>query len=226
MLNQFYIVSGLRPNSSKCEIVGIGSLKDAKVALCGLKSLDLTKESIKILGVHISYNKKLQDDINFCMTVKNICNVIKLWRMRHLSPEGKITIFKSLALSKIVYLALLTIVPKSIIEKLNEIQKKFLWSQIKNVKLNMVHPTSLVSSQFLGYNSYIKIDKEVVCYKEFADKKINFVSDLFDENGKLKSWQKILSDFQLTQKSYFKWFQLIHAIPRPWKLAVLNDKGN
>ena len=108
-------------------IAGIGSLKDAKVALCGLKSLDLTNESIKILGVHISYNAKLQDDINFCMTVKNICNVIKLWRMRHLSLEGKITIFKSLALSKIVYLAVLTIAPKSIIEELNEIQKKFLW---------------------------------------------------------------------------------------------------
>ena len=131
MLNQFYMVSGLRPNFSKCEIAGIGSLKDAKVALCGLKSLDLTKESIKILGVHISYNKKLQDDINFCMTVKNICNVIKLWRMRHLSLEDKITIFKSLALSKIVYLALLTIVPKSIIEELNEIQKKFQWSNKK-----------------------------------------------------------------------------------------------
>ena len=86
--------------------------------------------------------------------------------------------------------------------------------------------SSLVSSQFLWYNSYIKIDKEVVCYKEFADKKINFVSDLFDENGELKSWQKILSDFQLTQKSYFKWFQLINAIPRPWKLTVLNDKRN
>ena len=86
--------------------------------------------------------------------------------------------------------------------------------------------SSLVSSQFLWYNSYIKIDKEVVCFKEFANKKINFVSDVFDENGELKPWQKILSDFQLTQKSYFKWFQLIHAIPRPWKLAVLNDKGN
>ena len=96
------MVSVPRPSFSKCEIAGIGSLKDAKVALCGLKSLDLTKESIKILGVHISYNKKLQDDINFCMTVKNICNVMKLWRMRHLSPEGKITIFKSIALSKIV----------------------------------------------------------------------------------------------------------------------------
>ena len=45
---------------------------------------------------------------------------------RHLSLEGKITIFKSLALSKIVYLALLTIVPKIIIEELNEIQNEFL----------------------------------------------------------------------------------------------------
>ena len=56
--------------------------------------------------------------------------------------------------------------------------------------------------------------------------KTNYISDLFDENGELKSRQKILSDFQLTQKSYFKWFQLIHTNPRPWKLAVLNDKGN
>ena len=106
------MVSELRPNFSKCQIPGIGSLKDAKVALCGLKILDLTKESIKILGVYISYNTKLQNNINFCMTVKNICNVIKSWRMRHLSLEGNITIFKSLALSKIVYLTLLTIVPK------------------------------------------------------------------------------------------------------------------
>ena len=97
MLNQFHMVSGLSPNFSKCEIAGIGSLKDAKVALCGLKSLDFTKEGIKILGVHISYNKKLQDDINFCTTMENICKVIKLWRMRHVSLEGKITILKSLA---------------------------------------------------------------------------------------------------------------------------------
>ena len=81
MLNQFYMVSGLRPNFSKCEIAGIGSLKDAKVALCGLKSLDLTKESIKILGVHISYNKKLQDDIKFRMTVKNMVHCVMITKM-------------------------------------------------------------------------------------------------------------------------------------------------
>ena len=82
----------------------------------------LTKESIKILGVHMSYNKKLQDDINFYTAVKNICNVIKL------TLEGKITTFDSLAICKLAYLALLAIVPKNIMEELNEIQKKFLWS--------------------------------------------------------------------------------------------------
>ena len=62
--------------------------------------------------------------------------------------------------------------------------------------------------------------------KTLPIKELTFVNDLFDENGELNAWQKILNDFQLTQKSYFKWVQLIHAIPRPWKLAVLNDKGN
>ena len=59
MLNQLCMISGLRSNFSKCEIAGNGSLKDAKMAFCGPKSLDLTKESINFLGVHISYNKKL-----------------------------------------------------------------------------------------------------------------------------------------------------------------------
>ena len=117
-LDQFYTLSGLRPNLVKCEIAGIGVLKDANVALCGLKSVNLTKESIKILSVHLSHNEKLQIELNFCTTIKNISNVIKLWRMRHLSLEGKITIFKSLAISKIVYLALFTIVPKNVIFEL------------------------------------------------------------------------------------------------------------
>ena len=109
-----------------------------RVELCGLKSFDSTKESINILGVRISYNKKLQDDMNFCTAVKNICNVIKLWRMRHLALESKITTFKFLAISKLVHLTLFTIVPKNIIEELNEIQNKFLWS---NKKCKITHGT-------------------------------------------------------------------------------------
>ena len=76
-LEQFYTFSGLRPNISKCETAGIGVLKDANVTLCGLKNVNFTKEGITILGVHLSYNEKLQNELNFCTTIKNICNVIK-----------------------------------------------------------------------------------------------------------------------------------------------------
>ena len=88
-LGQFYTFSGFGPDLNKCKIAGIGVLKDANLALCGLKSVNLTKQSITILGVHLSYNEKLQNELKFCTTIKNICNVIKLWRMRHLSLEEK-----------------------------------------------------------------------------------------------------------------------------------------
>ena len=59
-LNSFSGFSGLRPNFTKCEIAGIGVLKSVNVILCVMKCLDLTKECIKVLEVHISYNKKPQ----------------------------------------------------------------------------------------------------------------------------------------------------------------------
>ena len=40
--------------------------------------------------------------------------------------EGKITIFKSLAMSKIVHLVMTTKVPNTVIEELKQIQKNFL----------------------------------------------------------------------------------------------------
>ena len=46
-----------------------------------------------------------------------------MWR---LSLEGKIIIFKSLAISKIVYLSRFTSVPNSAVEELKKIQKKFM----------------------------------------------------------------------------------------------------
>ena len=85
-----------------------------------MKNINLTKESIKILGVHISYNKKIQDDLNFTKTIKNLCNVIKLWCMGKLTLESKIKFFTSLAISKIVHLAIITRVPDTVIEELKQ----------------------------------------------------------------------------------------------------------
>ena len=55
-------VSGLYPNLKKCEITGIGALKKVNVPLHGMKLVNLMEYSIKI---HISFNNKLQDNLNF-----------------------------------------------------------------------------------------------------------------------------------------------------------------
>ena len=41
----------------KSEVADMGTLKRVKMAVCGIKYIDLTTESIKTLGVYFSYNK-------------------------------------------------------------------------------------------------------------------------------------------------------------------------
>ena len=103
IFHKFSLVSGLNPNI-KCEIAGIGTLKGVIVVLCGMKSLNLTKETVKICGLHFSYNKKLEHEMNFQTNIVKIESVLRLWRMRNLTTEGTILVFKSLAISKIVHL--------------------------------------------------------------------------------------------------------------------------
>ena len=52
--------SDLKLNILKCDVTYIGSLKGVRMAVCDIKCIDLTTETIKILGVHFSYNQKLK----------------------------------------------------------------------------------------------------------------------------------------------------------------------
>ena len=58
--HKFSLISGLKPNEYKCEIGGIGVLKGVSLTLCCMDWIDVTKETIKVLGIHFSYNKKLE----------------------------------------------------------------------------------------------------------------------------------------------------------------------
>ena len=37
------------------------------------------------------------------------------------------------------------------------------------------------------------------------------------ENGEIKSWKDLKNEFKLVQRLYFKWMQLVEAIPSKWK---------
>ena len=67
--------------------------------------------------------KKLEHEMNFQSHIVKIGSVLRVWRMRNLTIEGKVLVFKSLAISKIVHLSLITTVPHAIINQLNNIKK-------------------------------------------------------------------------------------------------------
>ena len=49
--------------------------------------------------------------------------------MRNLTLEGKIIVFKTLALSIIVHVCLTSVVTKQVIEEIENISKNFLWNR-------------------------------------------------------------------------------------------------
>ena len=78
---------GVSPNTIKCKTDSIGTLKGGNMALCDMKYINLTKK-LKILGLHFSYNKKLEHEINFQSDIIKIENVLMLWRMRNIMIQG------------------------------------------------------------------------------------------------------------------------------------------
>ena len=82
---------------------------------------------VKILGIYYSYNDKLEIQGNFKTHVIKIKKILQIWRMRDLTIAGKITVFKTLAISKIVHAALVKTITNSIVQELNKIQKEFMW---------------------------------------------------------------------------------------------------
>ena len=82
-----------------------------------MKCIDLTDDVIKDLGILSSYSKKLEQVKIFLNHIVKIQNISKSRKLRNLTIEGRIVVFKSLAL------ALLT-----------KIQMAFIWKG-KNPKI-------------------------------------------------------------------------------------------
>ena len=76
-----------------------------QIAFCGCKIVSLNISTIKILGVHFSCSEQLAKNMNFVETVSKVEKLLGVWSQRSISLSGRVVSFKTLALSKIVYVA-------------------------------------------------------------------------------------------------------------------------
>ena len=121
------------------------------------KSIDFYNDTIKITGIHFSYYKKKWNEKKLLESITKIQNVLKVWRKFRLTLEGKIIVFKTLAISNICFLSLKSRVPTELISELEWIQKTFLWpskTKIKNecsdFKYGGLKNVNIQSSMILG----------------------------------------------------------------------------
>ena len=119
-------MSGLKINIDKTRELWIGSSSSKTERLCEEFPLDWSQELLRILGVIFSplvFNIWELDSLEILLKVKNT------WSKRRLTLSGRITVIKSLAISKFVHLFISLLAPlNELIKELEKLLYRFLWN--------------------------------------------------------------------------------------------------
>ena len=138
-LDDFHKVSGLKMNVEKTIAKPIGSLINTDISKLEDIGITWTKGPITTLGITITNN--LYDNIerNFKTRLKAMRDLLNIWLTRNLSLKGKITVLKSLALPKLLYVSTNVPVPTEVLTEAEEIISNFLWNHKRpKLKRNVI----------------------------------------------------------------------------------------
>ena len=94
--------------------------------------------AMQTLGIFNSYEKDLEEKLNFSDKFKSVNDVLMIQRFRGLLLSRKILIFKTLALSKQLYACTVKVSSKFLNNQLNTLQKT-LFGTTNSQKLTILH---------------------------------------------------------------------------------------
>ena len=140
VLEVFGDFSGLRMNREKTKVIWIGRKRFSKEKLNVQGNLNWGNINFNLLGIEFTTNLNEISSKNYAKALNNIQKEIKKWRVRHLTPIGKIVLIKTLFIPKCVHM--LTSIERSdtFLKYLNKLLYSFIWSggpdKIKRVTIN------------------------------------------------------------------------------------------
>ena len=129
LVDEFGRLSGLTLNVKKSKAMWLGKWKKNKSNPLNLKWM---RGSVRILGVHVSYNERENNELNFHPKLRKMQTNLDIWRARNLTLFGKVMIIKSLGLSQLVYSASTLNVPEEIKSILKTKLFSYLWNNKKD----------------------------------------------------------------------------------------------
>ena len=149
----------------------IGAEKDNLAKPTNCKWVNIASETIRTLSIFNSYDTDLVEKLSFLDNLRPLNDVIRAWEPRGLSLAGKILVFKTLAVSKLLYVCTFKNPSTQIISR-NLIQKKFIWSK-KQPKIKQ--STFIADCKDGGY-------KDSHTETKILSSKVKWVSHLLDDN--------------------------------------------
>ena len=112
IVDNFGSLAGLKLNrKKKTKAIWLDKWENSKSNPLQLKWL---RNPVKILGIHVSYDEKGNNQHNFIHKLQKLQTNLDLWRARDLTLFGRVLIIKSLPLSQLVYSASNLNVPQEI----------------------------------------------------------------------------------------------------------------
>jgi len=132
-LELFGNVSGTKLNLLKCEGLWLGRNRNRQHN-CTLYNIKWPRTSIRYLGIYIGHNAQQNYKLNFEAKLSEIDDVLRQAEKRILTLFGKVCIIKSLAISKIVYVATCLCIPENVVKEIDQRIFKFLWGKRDRVK--------------------------------------------------------------------------------------------
>ena len=122
-LHAFQKCSGLEINTTKTEGMWLGANRNKKT-----KHFDIAcpSEPVFALGINFTYSDEVSHQKNFEQKLTSMKNLLNIWYPRNLSLYGRITILKTLALSKLIYNTSMLSFPHSFVKTVNQTIKSFI----------------------------------------------------------------------------------------------------
>ena len=135
----FWEASGSQVKHKEIEINLVGKVGKNKSYPLQLKWLH---SPVRLLAIHVSYDEKGNNELNFNLKIRKLQTNLDMWRSRDLTLFGKVLIIKSLGLSQLIYSASFLNAPEEVARTHSE-NKAFQFLMKKQLKRDKIKRTRL-----------------------------------------------------------------------------------
>ena len=134
LLKSFGECSGLKINHDKSEIMLLGDYAHSSSLNHSLFKSVKIKASVKILGIHFTYDYRIKQKMNFDELINSIKDKLRIWRWRDLTIIGRIQIVKTFIIPIFLYRASMICLDKNFVNEANKIIFDFIWKGKDKIK--------------------------------------------------------------------------------------------